>query len=242
MRRSQIHPWVEVLHPAAWYEYVPKILTRKDTLHISIDVTSNGQLQLPPYPDDSPSGFHNITIFLSSYVTGRNFTVTNGTATENDSTLGDIMLQEEGSTVKHVSWLWPACLVGNGAPSNSDSDRGLYNVSPPGHRIGNLGPRANKTMQISIRQNFRLNGSDQYTIFDLPIQITNSISENGNRSSCDSLNNPLLTEEDLRASANNFTRLVGSAIETKGAAAGLVTVRMGAMGVWVGLLVVFFSL
>ena len=104
------------------------LLTLSDTLHISLDVTSNGQLQLPPYPSDSPSGIYNITIFLSSYDTGRNFTVTNGTATEGDASLGDIMLQEEGSTVKHVNWVWPDCLVGDGAPNDSDSARGIYNV------------------------------------------------------------------------------------------------------------------
>lgn len=38
------------------------------------------------------------------------------------------MLQEEGSTVKHVNWIWPDCLVGDGPPANGDSDRGLYNV------------------------------------------------------------------------------------------------------------------
>lgn len=104
------------------------LLTLQDTLHVSLDVTDNGQLRLPPYPKDSPSGIHNITIFLSSYVTGWNFTVTNGTATANNSTTGDIMLAEAGSTVKHVNWMWPACLVGVGPPANSESDRGLYNV------------------------------------------------------------------------------------------------------------------
>ena len=126
MRRSQTLRWEEVGHipPSC----ILHLLTSKDTLHVSLDVTDNGQLRLPPYPTDSPSGIHNITIFLSSYVTGWNFTVTNGTATANNSTLGDIMLQEAGSTVKHVNWIWPACLVGVGPPVNSDSDRGLYNV------------------------------------------------------------------------------------------------------------------
>jgi hypothetical protein len=37
------------------------------------------------------------------------------------------MLSEPGSTVKHVKWTWPDCLVGDGQPTG-DSDRGVYNV------------------------------------------------------------------------------------------------------------------
>lgn len=53
-----------------------------------------------------------------------------------------IMLQESGSTVKHVNWVWPSCLVGNGGANNDDCAaggnlddclsgvaRGPYNVS-----------------------------------------------------------------------------------------------------------------
>ncbi len=39
------------------------------------------------------------------------------------------MFQEPGSTVKHVKWVWPDCLVGNGQPTTTDSPRGVYNVS-----------------------------------------------------------------------------------------------------------------
>jgi hypothetical protein len=75
---------------------------------------------------------HNINIFLSSYVTGRNFTITNGTASANNASLGDIMYQEPGSTVKHVKWVWPDCLVGDGSPEQGlgETDRGVYNVMP----------------------------------------------------------------------------------------------------------------
>jgi hypothetical protein len=103
-----------------------------DDLHISLDVTTNGRLPLPPYADDSATAIHNITLFLSSYRTGRNFTITNGTATADNSTYGNIMLQQEGSTVKHINWAWPDCLVGDGQPEGDDSDRGLYNVGTPG--------------------------------------------------------------------------------------------------------------
>ncbi|KAK1600362.1 uncharacterized protein LY79DRAFT_16717 [Colletotrichum navitas] len=154
-----------------------------DNLHVALDVSTNGRMPLPPYAKDSPTKIFNVTMFLSSYVTGRNFTITNGTATANDASLGDIMFQEPGSTVKHVNWLWPDCLVGNGQPRSADSDRGAYN--------------------ISIRQNFRLNGQDHYTIFDVPISVTNSIEEKDGRPSCDALNNALLTEEELNATAAN---------------------------------------
>ncbi|KAJ8123964.1 hypothetical protein ONZ43_g205 [Nemania bipapillata] len=154
-----------------------------DTIEVALDVSADGKLNLPPYDPDSASLIHNITIFLYSYETGRNFTITNGTASENNATLGDIMLSEPGSTVKHVKWTWPDCLIGDGKPDGSDSDRGDYN--------------------ISIRQNFRLNGEDHYTIFDVPISVTNSIEFVGNNPACDSVNNPLLTPEEINATAAN---------------------------------------
>ena len=92
-------------------------------------MTANGKLNVPPYMEDSPSQIHNISVFLYSYATRRNFTVALPGAEENDGALGDIMAQEEGSTVKHINWMWPDCLVGDGQPSGSDSDRGVYNVS-----------------------------------------------------------------------------------------------------------------
>ncbi|KAI0394041.1 hypothetical protein F5Y17DRAFT_458329 [Xylariaceae sp. FL0594] len=154
-----------------------------DTLEVALDVSANGKLNLPPYDPASPSMIHNITIFLYSYETGRNFTISNGTATANNETLGDIMLSEPGSTVKHVKWTWPACLIGDGKPSSRDSDRGDYN--------------------ISIRQNFRLNGDDHYTIFDVPVAVTNKIDSVGDNPACDSVDNPLLTPEEINAEAAN---------------------------------------
>ena len=95
---------------------------------MALDVSTNGKMPLPPYADDSPSKIFNITIFLYSYDTNRNFTISNGTATANNASLGEIMVQEPGSTVKHVKWTWPNCLVGDGQPESGDSDRGVYNV------------------------------------------------------------------------------------------------------------------
>lgn len=98
-----------------------------DFLQVALDVSSDGQLQLPPYPKNSLSQIYNITMFLSSYTTGKNFTISNGTATAGNSTLGEIMAHEPSSTVKHVNWVWPDCLVGDGT-SAKDTARGAYNV------------------------------------------------------------------------------------------------------------------
>ncbi|KAK4220118.1 hypothetical protein QBC37DRAFT_1858 [Rhypophila decipiens] len=148
-----------------------------DQIEVALDVSTNGRLQLPPYPEDLTTRIHNITIFLYSYDTGKNFTITNGTAGVNNASLGDIMFSEPGSTVKHVKWTWPDCLVGDGQPRELDTARGIYN--------------------ISIRQNFQLNGNSHYTIFDLPISVTNRIEERQDRPSCASLENPLLTPEEV---------------------------------------------
>jgi hypothetical protein len=55
---------------------------------------------------------------------------------------------------------------------------------------------------VSIRQSFRLNGQDHYTVFDLPISVTNSIPTSASRPSCDALNNALLTPEEILVSAD----------------------------------------
>jgi len=212
-----------------------------DHLQVALDVSSDGQLELPPYPSNPNSAIWNITIFLSSYITGWNFTISNGTAWNGSLGVGEIMAQENGSTVKHVNWVWPDCLVGKGPPGNNNSARGLYN--------------------ISIRQNFRLNGSDEYTIFDLPIHVTNSIPADDNRPSCASLNNTLLNESTLAASANNFTRIPGTPIQGNGnsgsglggqkpdgnpkdglGGAGMIDWRTGVHVMWVGAAVFMLAL
>ncbi|KAF5987988.1 retinal short-chain dehydrogenase reductase [Fusarium coicis] len=146
------------------------------------NVTANGKLPLPPYDEDDDNQIFSIEMFLYSYMTGRNLTISNGTATANNASLGEIMAQEPGSTVKHINWGWPDCLVGDGKPEG-DSDRGVYN--------------------ISIRQNFRLNGDNHYTIFDVPINVTNSIPEDGDRPSCAELSNDILSPEEIDAEAAN---------------------------------------
>lgn len=113
--------------------------------------------------------------------------------------LSSILEQEEGSTVKHVNFEWPACLVGDGKDV-SGLARG-YN--------------------ISIHQSFRLNGSDFYSIFNLPISVTNKVeqfpgaeqlltdprpgplSESGGRMECGMLENRMLGLEELVRSVRN---------------------------------------
>ncbi|KAL2154782.1 hypothetical protein VTH82DRAFT_3458 [Thermothelomyces myriococcoides] len=189
-----------------------------DFIEVALDVSANGRLQLPPYPEDSRSMIYNISIFMSSYETGRNFTITNGTASANDASLGDIMFQEPGSTVKHVKWTWPDCLVGDGKPEQGlgDTDRGFYN--------------------ISIRQSFRLNGEDHYTVFDLPISVTNSIPPSVLRPSCDSLDNPLLDPEQILESADTSVPVMfapGDATKVETSANGATGRKPGIS--WIGL-------
>jgi hypothetical protein len=65
-----------------------------------------------------------------------------------------------------------------------------------------LSSSTNSGPQVSIRQSFRLNDEDHYTIFDLPISVTNSIPASDDRPSCDALDNALLTPEEIRESAD----------------------------------------
>jgi hypothetical protein len=59
------------------------------------------------------------------------------------------------------------------------------------------------TRQISIRQNFRYQGDDYYTIFDVPISVNNSIPESDDRPSCDELSNEILAPEDIDVEGAN---------------------------------------
>ncbi|KAK5247874.1 hypothetical protein LTR40_011816, partial [Exophiala xenobiotica] len=115
------------------------------SLQVAIDIAGSGRLTFP-YPRDFDTGIVNITIFLFSYDTGLNLTISNGTSSGwvNASTAEpeefdcgrstkqgwqnagceEIMDQEPGSTVKHVNWAWPDCLVGNG---EGGGFRGVYN-------------------------------------------------------------------------------------------------------------------
>jgi hypothetical protein len=171
-----------------------------DFLHVAIDVGGDGKLKVPPQGRDDPiTQVFNFTIFLTSDSQQKNFTISNITSTT--PPFADIMNQEFGSTVKHVNFEWPDCLVGDGQENIDDTARGDYN--------------------ISIHQNFRLDGSDFYSIFNLPISVTNSISQfpgagqlttkpppgplnaNGGRMSCDMISNPMMDISELIQSVSN---------------------------------------
>jgi hypothetical protein len=171
-----------------------------DFLHIALDVSGDGKLPVPPQSLDDPlTQVFNFTLFLTSFSMQKNFTISNLTTTT--PPFVDIMNQESGQTVKHINFEWPDCLVGDGQENIGATSRGDYN--------------------ISIHQNYRLNGNDHYSIFNLPISVTNSISQfpgadqlltnpppgplspNGGRVSCNDISNPLLDISQLIDSVNN---------------------------------------
>lgn len=170
-----------------------------DFLHIALDVSGDGKLPVPPRSISDPlTQVFNFTLFLTSNSMRKNFTISN--ITTSTPPFADIMNQESGQTVKHINFEWPECLVGDGNDVEGTA-RGEYN--------------------ISIHQNYRLNGNNRYTIFNLPISVTNSISRfpgagqlstkpipgplsaNGGRMSCSSIENPMMDFQTLVESVNN---------------------------------------
>jgi hypothetical protein len=170
-----------------------------DFLHIALDISGDGKLPVPPRSISDPlTQVFNFTLFLTSIALQKNFTISNITTAT--PPFADILQQELGQTVKHINFEWPECLVGDGQDTQG-TQRGEYN--------------------ISIHQNFRLNGADRYSIFNLPISVTNSISRfpgagqlstkpipgplsaNGGRMNCDAINNPMMDFATLVGSVNN---------------------------------------
>ncbi|KAI9036512.1 uncharacterized protein KD926_001723 [Aspergillus affinis] len=131
------------------------------------------------HDSSSDTEFHNINLFLTSTDTSKNFTISNGTSTDSDSYVGPVLDLEPSSTVKHVDWTWPDCLVGDGQ-GGSGSARGDYN--------------------ISMHQSFRWNGTDYYTVFDLPISVSNSIDKSDYRVDCKLVENELLEPQEVAGS------------------------------------------
>jgi hypothetical protein len=72
-------------------------------------------------------------------------------------------------------------MVGNGG---SSSDRGAYN--------------------ISMHQSFRWNSTDYYTVFDLPISVTNSIPADSARVDCALLENKVLSVAEVGKSSDSL--------------------------------------
>ncbi|KAF7716444.1 Uncharacterized protein PECH_003850 [Penicillium ucsense] len=157
-------------------------------LQVAIDVSGNGKLSWPPSTQspDAPTLFHNITLFLTSETLSHNFTISNGTTPAHNGTayVGPVLDLEPSSTVKHVNWVWPSCLVGDGSSNQDGSARGAYN--------------------ISMHQSFRWNGTDYYTVFDLPISVTNSIPQSDERVDCASLENNLLSAAEVDKSSDRL--------------------------------------
>ena len=119
-----------------------------DNLQVAIDVSGDGRP--PPSPYDVETGLFSITLFLTSYITGLNLTISNGTTIGwlnnsveppefgcNNGLSSDfqnagcqeVMLQESGSTVKHVNWIWPNCLVGDGGANDNNCGSGSDSAS-----------------------------------------------------------------------------------------------------------------
>lgn len=73
--------------------------------------------------------------------------------------------------------------MGDGSDSK-DSARGAYN--------------------ISMHQSFRWNDTDYYTVFDLPISVTNSISESDDRIHCSLLENKLISAAEIDESSDTL--------------------------------------
>lgn len=165
-----------------------------DYLHVAIEISGNGKLPWPQSPDsDDDSVIQGINIFLTT--PSRNFTVANGTVPSGDDRsetftspyVGPVMEQEPDSTVKHVNWYWPDCFAGEGDDDDDgdeDSARGDSN--------------------ISFHQFFRWNGTEYYTVFDLPISVTNGIEDRGNRTDCALLENKRLSSSDVNASVSEL--------------------------------------
>jgi hypothetical protein len=171
-----------------------------DFLHIALDVSGDGKLPVPPRNIADPlTQVYNFTLFLTSNALQKNFTISN--ITTSTPPFADIMDQESGQTVKHINFEWPQCLVGDGNDEDGSTARGDYN--------------------ISIHQNYRLNGVDRYTIFNLPISVTNSISQfpgagqlttkpapgplsaNGGRMDCAMIENAMVDFQTQVNSVNN---------------------------------------
>jgi hypothetical protein len=178
-----------------------------DFLHIALDVSGDGKLPVPPRNVADPlTQVFNFTLFLTSTVTQKNFTISN--LTTSTPPFADILDQESGQTVKHINFEWPECLVGDNNEDEGSTARGDYN--------------------ISIHQNYRLNGVERYTIFNLPISVTNSIqrfpgasqlttkpapgplSANGGRMPCALIENPL---EDFQTQVNSVNNPPGQPMQ-----------------------------
>jgi hypothetical protein len=93
----------------------------------------------------------------------------------------------------------------------------------------------NPQQQITLHQSFTLNNTHYYTLFPLPISVTNSIPASSSRPSCVLLTNPLLDQAALDASADTipagaYPWTDGRGVQTVIPEAGAATSSMSGMG------------
>ncbi len=92
-----------------------------------------------------------------------------------------------------------------------------------------------------------MNGEDHYTVFDVPISVTNSIDFVGNNPACDSVDNPLLTPQEIDSEAANSVGVLfapGDATviqQTTGSGAGSTTFEWRSATVGLLMLAAFYS-
>lgn len=139
-----------------------------------------------------------VAIFLTSRITGLNFTITypitlqsshdfNQTFLENfdsayNSTL--VMWQEPSSSVKHVKWRWPDCFASQEAAEEQNTVEGRDWTYRGGRPLG--------AYNVSIHQYGRIAGESYFSVFNLPIIIKDDIPNDGpERYSCFALRSGL---------------------------------------------------
>lgn len=73
------------------------------TQSVAIDISGDGHLPMDSSGpgSSSPTHFDSLEIYLTSYATSFNLTVSSGP---------NLLTQEPGSTVKHVNWLIDSCI------------------------------------------------------------------------------------------------------------------------------------
>lgn len=135
------------------------------------------------------------------------------------------MEQEPESTVKHVNWYWPECFSGEDDDGDNDEDS------------------ARGDSNISLHQYFRWNGTEYFTVFDLPISVANGIENRGNRTDCGMLENERLSSSKVNASVSELPSQpwiggdVKSGVSDGSGAAGMVRWNTGVLLMGLGLAV-----
>ncbi|KAF3282418.1 hypothetical protein TWF970_001824 [Orbilia oligospora] len=151
------------------------------TLHIAIDVSGNGRL--PPY---TYQAFPNGTV---------------PTSFDPNPSDDDNELKPLTGTYYHNITIFLSSY------ENRHNFTVSNNTLPPS-RFSNsyVAPvlSLERGSTISIHQSFTYNSSDYYTIFNLPITLTNDLDPTRDAADCGLLQNPLITEENQRLSSSRI--------------------------------------